>query len=194
MNLQSILLAAIVVVGGTGAARAATYAFDFSDLSFAGAPGSAVSSTGIGVTFAASNAAGFSAVYDTSGTFQSLGNWTLQDNNIAGGDTLTLTFASAVNELKFNFALIDYNGAQLNGADTLTVTTSSSQSYTATVPTNYTFPEGAVDLVDGSGFTSVTISSPYAFAVGLTDVPEPASLGMLGAGLLGLAGVRRRRG
>jgi len=109
-----------------------------------------------------------------------------------GGDSLTLTFSQAITGLTFNFGIVDLLG--LNGDDTLSINDGLvNASFGSTLQNGDLFPSGTVNYTDAAGFTSVTISGPEQFAIGVSNVPEPASLAVLGGGLIGLAAMRRKR-
>ena len=109
------------------------------------------------------------------------------------GGTITETFATAQTSLGLLWGTVDSFNSLSITVDGVTITGSQ------IVP----FPLGNINqtvLISGLGpFTTVTYNdtafSAFEFDPGLpVGVPEPVSMAVLGAGLLGLGIVRRRRG
>jgi hypothetical protein len=120
--------------------------------------------------------------------------------NLTGGDTLNVSFASAVQTVSFDFALGDFFAA--NGNDVLDITTNTGKSFTATATLqNGDFnPEGTITLSGVGAFSSISLTAANpANTLVLADLsssptPEPSSLAMMAAGLaLALVVARRRR-
>jgi len=97
------------------------------------------------------------------------------------------------------YALIGFDLVTNPGMTTVTVTlTSAGVSTPFLIPTGS--PESFVGFFDPSGIDQIVISgAPLNGAIGLDDlrfeapIPEPGTLSLLGAGILGLAALRRRR-
>jgi hypothetical protein len=109
-------------------------------------------------------------------------------------DRLTISFNQAVTQLSVNFAV------PLSGRLNLLANTGDSSSMDSALPG--TWEGGTLTFVGGVPFTSITLSAvtdagaSERFAIDglrLTTVPEPATLGLIGLGLAGLAATRRRK-
>ncbi|MDR3465457.1 MAG: PEPxxWA-CTERM sorting domain-containing protein [Xanthobacteraceae bacterium] len=108
--------------------------------------------------------------------------------------SLTLTFATPVQGISFNFANSDFFGS--DGKDTLTATINGTTVATATAafPSNGDlYAEGSFFYTNPNGFTSITLTStdgvgPQDLVIGdlTAAVPEPSTWAML---VLGFAGV-----
>lgn len=188
------LLAAGALVLASAAPASAAF-----DVTFAGQDGAAnpltITSGDNALTFASSAGPGIFTVAN-SGLFTGFGLG-LGDYASFAGDPLTISLAKAVTGLSVSFGIEDLGGA--SGNDALTFTTNTG--YMATL--SGTLNGASISEPEGTGafsapaFTSVTITSANPFAIGAvssaaTSVPEPMSLALVGAGLLGLAGLRRR--
>ncbi len=192
MSVRNVLLATAATIA-TVAIGSPAHAVVFSlGASVGSSPTFGITSGGITATFTSPAGNGF-VVQNTAGLFTF--SPALYDNNSFSTDSLTISFSQPISgAITIPFAIQDAYG--INGPDTLSVTTNVGQSLTfGATPDGLALgePEGVVSFAPAAGTTSLTLSSPIAFAIGNVTVPEPVSMGILGAGLLGFAASRRRR-
>lgn len=188
MSLRLGLLAAAGAVVFAAQPASAGFSFSFSAAQSGMTNPLTVPSGGNAITFDSSAGPGTFSVANT-GLYSTFG-YALGDYLSFSGDPLSISFAAPISTLAIGFGVED-----IGGFDTLTVTTD-----TGYVATLSAAPVGALGEPEAIGtfsapapFTSVTITSANPFAIAsLSDVPEPASIAVVGAGLLGLFGARRR--
>ncbi len=190
MTIRFNALAAVAAAAFVSTAAVAAPQFSQVDFAAAAAANASTASGPVtidGMTFSSTDGYVFGP---NAGLYTELGPVVLSD--LSGGSApLTVTFDTAQTSVSFGFALADFLG--FGGGDTLTVTDSNNNSTidTALVLGTDLFPEGYATFTDATPFTSLTFSSAYGITV--APVPEPASMAMLGAALVGVAAVRRRR-
>jgi hypothetical protein len=198
-------IAACALTFGTSAAFAGTTTYDFSAVSGQSTPASiGIATFNSSADIANTLATGLGEyTFGANGNlYTALGAYVLAEAGGFSGSSLTINFTVAQDAIRFDYAIGDFFA--LNGSDTLTVTASDGSTVTSTnaaIPAGSgdLYPQGTVSLTSATGFTSVTIAAtdaagPETLTIAdLTTVPEPATLSILGAGIAGLAGLRRRR-
>ena len=190
MRLKTGILALVgTLVAASPYARAAATNVSFSTLT--GSATNFVVGTGANAVTFSSAVPGTFSVANT-GLYSGLGT-ALGDYSSFSGDTLTIGFASPTSlPVMIPFGIEDAFGS----GDTLTLTTNTGVVTTATTtPDSSPFPEPeGTALVNATGYTTLTLTSANPFAIGgVTSVPEPWSITLVGVGLLGLVAARRAR-
>lgn len=191
MVRQNNIIAAIAVCA-LGASAPAAFAGSTSyDFSVAGAANAITPDTIQGATFSSPGDPGAYTFGPNGGLFSDLGTWVL--SSAGAVETLDIAFSRLQTALGFDFALGDLFGT----GDTLTITTNTGVVLTAiaNAVAGDVFPEGSASLIDPGQFSSVTITSSFPIVIAdmTSTAPEPASLTLFGAGMIGLAAFGRRR-
>lgn len=195
MFTRFTLAAALLAALAARPAAAQSFTFDVNGAALNNTAASFTIQSGNVVTLSSSqDANGGFYVGANNGLFSQLSGSLLIDPGL-GGDTLTVSFSQAVTNVSFNFGVVDLLASPGTAGDALAL--ADGNGVTQSVVTSYLgndlFPQGSVSFTDLAGFTSLTITDAQAFVIGLTNVPEPASIAAFGLGLAGLAALRRRR-
>ncbi len=189
MTFRNALLAAAVIAGPIAGAvpAAATLSENFDSV----ASGTQTQFTDNGMIFSSPSDPGAFYVGPTGGLYNLLTGNALFSSSFTGA-TLDVTFSEPETSVTLDFAIDDIFAAI--GDDTLSYLTNTGATGTATgtLPPGVSYPEGVLTYA-GAPITSIAITSATeGFVVDNVAAPEPASLGLLVVGVLGLAARRRR--
>lgn len=191
-----------LLAAGAGPSRAAVVAFDFEGQALGAQTPLVIATGGLTATFSGPSTVdpgAFEVSYNSSsGPFPTpyrtldVAFLTVGSAFGASGSPLTISFSAPLSAVQLEFALDDPAGAASLSLATGAGGTASARGAFAS---GFRYPEGVLSF-SGAPFTSLTLSSAaLGFQIDnlvATTVPEPLSLALLGAGLTGLALVRRR--
>jgi hypothetical protein len=116
-------------------------------------------------------------------------------NNAGGTTVLTFTFSAPTSAFAFNL------GAQ-DGVSALSAFSGATMLETLSIAPTFGGNAGNYYGISGAGITSATLTlasrdyillDRFAFTAGQAEVPEPAMVGLLGLGILGIVAGRRRK-
>ena len=186
MRFPKALLAAAVISGMAGAASATTYNFSNNGTVFTvdGIKLTVTTPTGTVVNTASTGL----GVRRTAGEDTSMNSDAINE----GKDILIFTFDKAVKLTNMSMTAWQ-NGSLLDQAD---LTYNGTTTRLPNTGPNFTFNPTYYPGVYVTSFTLTAKGSGTAFRVsslGVTEVPVPAAAWLMGSGLLGVAGVARRR-
>ncbi len=200
---KRLLLASLVTAATIGAASAAPITGGFSLTSFAGTyvGGSATATTATGLDFGAAGGGtgngygtnGTALVGNASGSFAALGGSLANVADISLGNGVanpytTNPFVAFTNStLTLNFSNASLTRSPLGTSITISGTGTFTDGIAADT-TQGTFSLSTSNQNGSSGDVNFTFTSNAS-----TTVPEPMSIGLLGAGLIGLGAARRKR-
>jgi hypothetical protein len=207
----SLAMFAVVVVSSAYSAKADTVTFSLSNgnPAIAGYPGpyahvdvTQTSSTTATIVFTAESHGGFDYLFGGQGAIGlnfNGGPVTVNTSSLAFGPG-GLSLGGAANEDgfgQFNFTLDNFDGFT-NAFTTLTLTVTCASCNWLANSTNVLTPNDSGNSAAGHIFVSCptctdALATGYATNGSNPAVPEPASMLLLGTGLLGIAGVARRR-
>ena len=188
--LSSTALAAPITGAGTYTLPGMTQTTDFENqpvASFTSLTTGNLKITGIGgVLRTASNYAGD---YNTSGT-------RLLDNNAGGTSGFRFDFTTAVSAFAFNFGASDVNWtlSAYNAAGVLLESLVIAPTYGSNDKAYFGLADAGISYATLTGSSSDWVFvDNFKLAANTTNVPEPGSVALLGAGLAGVLMMRRRK-
>lgn len=198
----------MVCAGSCGApAAAAAAAYGFEDQPIGVQTPFAASLGGVTASFsspAGADPGAFQVSYNSSSgpfaaPYRTLSNAFLTVGTSFGaiGAPLRIAFSAPVSSISFLFALDDPANA---AAITLATNAGGTATSRGVLTAGFRYPEGSLSFL-GAAFTAVTLISTapdfqlddLSVTAAAAAVPEPVSLAAAGAGLAGLAALRRRR-
>jgi hypothetical protein len=194
----SLALALTAFLGSAPVAHADPVTFNFGSVPQMAVTPFSMTQGGITATFDSTVRGGFGVF--PSAFFQSLGPQVLIDPTAGGANDLPLqvSFDRPLSSMTLNFALNANSGTFTVTALKGETTVGTSTSFASIAGGGSASPEG-VAFFSGATFDAVRLSSDTLdFAVNnitvqAADVPEPATLTLVGLGALGLVGYRLRR-